>query len=406
MHTNNLQYGGTRISARRKNRARGMVLDYNSLLIALAFSAACLTATLFGSWLYARTERFLLTWAYGALFIVLNIAIYSFYIKSPGRVLGAATFTTLAIGFSLLLAAARQFRTGGPVLWRFVVSTALTCAIVLPAMLAGYDGLAFMIYNTVASVLLFATAADYWKGRAEAPAPITALTVLYSAVAVSFLLCAIVLIADGRMVLGRAPDNWAEDLSLAIAIAGMTGIGALSLALNQWRLAGKHHAEARTDALTGLLNRRALFDLHGAREFTPFEAVVLFDLDRFKAVNDTYGHAVGDEVIVRFAEIIKANLRSTDAAARLGGEEFAVVLLRTMPDRASIFAERVRAAFAAEPIETSNGPLRCTVSAGVAFGIMGGTSFEAVLREADHALYAAKESGRDRIALPGLKRVV
>ena len=81
----------------------------------------------------------------------------------------------------------------------------------------------------------------------------------------------------------------------------MTGIGALSLALNQGRIARHHQLEAQTDALTGLLNRRALFDLHGKTPIGAFTAVVVFDLDGFKAINDQYGHAAGDEVLKVFA---------------------------------------------------------------------------------------------------------
>ncbi|TGP39692.1 GGDEF domain-containing protein, partial [bacterium M00.F.Ca.ET.229.01.1.1] len=93
----------------------------------------------------------------------------------------------------------------------------------------------------------------------------------------------------GRLVLGHAPSNWAEDLSLIIVIASMTGIGGLSLALNQGRLAQHHRRNALTDPLTGLLNRRALFDLHGEAPVGAFMAVVVFDLDGFKAINDEFG---------------------------------------------------------------------------------------------------------------------
>ncbi|TGR62438.1 GGDEF domain-containing protein, partial [Mesorhizobium sp. M2D.F.Ca.ET.223.01.1.1] len=99
--------------------------------------------------------------------------------------------------------------------------------------------------------------------RAEAPVHLIGVSLLYSLTAASFVLCAAVLAWDGKLVLGHAASNWAEDLSLVIVIASMTGIGALSLALNQGRLARHHQREAQTDALTGLLNRRALFDLHG-----------------------------------------------------------------------------------------------------------------------------------------------
>ncbi|TGV46710.1 GGDEF domain-containing protein, partial [Mesorhizobium sp. M2D.F.Ca.ET.160.01.1.1] len=92
--------------------------------------------------------------------------------------------------------------------------------------------------------------------------------------------------------------------------------------------------------------RRALFDMHGHIPVGAFTAVVVFDLDNFKAINDEFGHAAGDEVLKVFARELAANLRSADVAARMGGEEFALVLRRTLPETVEESAERIRAAFA------------------------------------------------------------
>jgi GGDEF domain-containing protein len=302
-----------------------MSLDYNSLLLAVGFSAACLSMTLFGIWLTARSDKFLLTWAVSVLLIVGDVFAYEAYIRTPGRMLGLATFALLLIGFATMLGAAHQFTSGRSPLSRIVLGSAVSLAATLPPMALGYDGLGFMLENSFAALLLFATAFEYWKGRAESPVPIIGVAALYSITAISFVLCALVLVSDGRLVLGHAPSNWAEDLSLVIVIASMTGIGALSLALNQGRLAQHHRRDALTDPLTGLLNRRALFDLHGHAPVGAFMAVVVFDLDGFKAINDEFGHATGDAVLKVFAEELAANLQPTDVAARMGGEEFAPV---------------------------------------------------------------------------------
>ncbi|CCV14114.1 GGDEF domain-containing protein [Mesorhizobium sp. STM 4661] len=375
-----------------------MSLDYNSLLLAIGFSAACLSLTLFGIWLTARTEKFLLTWAISALLIVGDVFIYRDYIDAPGRLLGMASFAVLLVGFSTMLGAAHQFTSGRSPIPLTVLGSGISLAVALPPMALGYDGLGFMLENSCAALLLFATAHEYWKGRAEAPVPIISLTVLYCATALSFALCAMVLAWDGRLVLGHAPSNWAEDLSLVIVIASMTGIGALSLALNQGRLARHHRLDALTDQLTGLLNRRALFDLNGGAPIGAFTAVIVFDLDGFKAINDEFGHATGDQVLKVFAEELARNLRPTDVAARMGGEEFALVLKRTLPETVELAAERIRAAFAARVIETETRPLTCTVSAGFAFGSKEGLSFDKVLSAADKALYAAKRGGRNRVS--------
>ena len=374
-----------------------MLLDYNSLLLAVGFSAACLSLTLFGTWLTARSERFLLTWSVGVLVIVAEVFAFNAYIARPEPVLGLLSLMLLLFAFSVMLGAAHQFRTGRSPLPRIIVGAGLSCAIALPPMALGYDGLGFMLENVLAALLLFGTAHEYWKGRREAPAQLVGMTLLYSLTAASFVLCAAALAWDGKLVLGHAPSNPAEDLSLVIVIASMTGIGALSLALNQGRLARHHKREAQTDALTGLLNRRALFDLHRKPPVGAFTAVVVFDLDGFKAINDEFGHAAGDEVLKVFAQELGQNLRPTDVAARLGGEEFALVLKRTLPEKVEGTAERIRTAFATRAIATEAGLLRCTVSAGFAFGNAEGASFDKVLSAADKALYAAKRSGRNRV---------
>ncbi|KAA0699381.1 sensor domain-containing diguanylate cyclase [Neorhizobium sp. P12A] len=376
-----------------------MMLDYNSLLIALGVSATCLAFTLMGSWFARRPETFLLTCTGGLFLVVAGIFTYSFYVAWPIRFVGSMTFVMFMVGFSIIWAAGYQFRKGHLSRWRILLGSFAGMFATLPAMVAGYDGLAFMGDNIVIATLLFATAREYWLSRNEAPAPLYGISALYALTAITFVMCAAVLISDGKLVLRHAPDNWAEDISLAVCIAGMTGIGALSLALHQWRQAARHRVEANTDPLTGLLNRRALFDLYGQRAFTSSMAVVVFDIDRFKAVNDHYGHATGDAILKFFADELSRNLRASDVVARMGGEEFALVLEEILPGRAEQVAERVRSGFAAREMVVDGKLLKCTVSAGIAIGSSDRLAFDNVLNSADKALYAAKRAGRNRVEL-------
>jgi diguanylate cyclase (GGDEF)-like protein len=383
-----------------------MTLDYSSLLVAVGFSGACLALTLFGSWLTARSERFLLTWSMAVLLIVLNVFAYSLYINTGQAVYAYATYTLLLGGFSLMLGAAHQFRTGKSPIPLFAYIGVISNLIAIPPLVIGYDGLGFMLLNIAACIILLAVAVEYWRGRKEAPGQIIGMVVLYTLTGISFALCAAVLIWDGNLILGSAPKNWAENLNLATAIAGLTGIGAISLTLNHSRMARVHQQDAQTDQLTGLFNRRALFELFGKSNPGPLTAVIMFDLDNFKAVNDEYGHAAGDEVLRIFASELIANKRSTDVAARLGGEEFALVLTQILPDRAESTAERIRAAFSRRQIMTDNGMLSCTVSAGVGFSGQEDISFERLLIDADKALYGAKRDGRNRVSGSTYLRVV
>lgn len=375
-----------------------MAPDYKTLLLAIGLSGMCLAATLFASWLSARVERFLLSWAVGIGFIVLAVAAYGLYVERPDPVLGCLYFALQFAGFAFIYGAAYRFRTASPGRHRIAFVFLLCMAPSAPFLLMGLSGIAFIVFNLLVAVLLALTACEYWKGREEAPLPLTGIFLLYMLTAASFLLCAGMLVKARAWVLAGAPNNWAEDLNLVMAIIGITGIGAMSLALNQWRIAGSNRRAAMTDALTGLLNRRALFDRYGEDPVGPYAAVIAFDLDNFKAVNDRHGHAAGDAVLRVFARVLMENMPTAAIAARLGGEEFALVLDRAPPDRAAHAAESIRIAFAAEPIVVSGIALTCTVSAGVAHAGNEPLSFDALLAVADKALYASKQEGRNRVS--------
>jgi len=161
---------------------------------------------------------------------------------------------------------------------------------------------------------------------------------------------------------------------------------------------------ARTDPLTGLLNRRRMDELgdreieRSLRSSAPL-AVMLADVDHFKRINDRYGHAVGDEVLVEMAARLQSNVRGGDLVARWGGEEFCVLLVDTDDEGARLAAERVRRAVAQRPFETSAGPLKVTLSLGVVALDDGPARLSGLLRQADAALYTAKHRGRDQYYL-------
>lgn len=305
-------------------------------------------------------------------------------------------FSALLIGLALFLGSAYQFQTGQlPV--RLVAATAgVSIGLMSLPMLEGYDGISYIVLNLCAAAMMLLTAWEYWRWRAEAPLLILLLSVLYALTGLSFVLCAVVLLHHGEWIMHRAPSGWAENINLVMSITSIGGLGALSLALNQVRIARHHQREAETDALTGLFNRRALFErslrLRGS------VAVAVFDIDHFKQVNDRHGHQVGDTVLQTFASLLAANVRDGDLAARLGGEEFVIILSETTMDQATQIAERVRESFAGQQFISSSGSFVVTVSAGIAGGDSD-TDIIALLRQADTALYDAKRSGRNRVLL-------
>jgi diguanylate cyclase (GGDEF)-like protein/PAS domain S-box-containing protein len=166
------------------------------------------------------------------------------------------------------------------------------------------------------------------------------------------------------------------------------------------RLLSELAARATTDALTGLSNRRAasealVAEIERARRYERPLAVVLFDLDRFKSINDDLGHEAGDRVLRAFGGVLRSSARSTDVVARWGGEEFLAILPEADLEAASHFAERVRDAFAsAHPLDGRV----VTTSAG-ATQLAAGDDDDAIVRRADAALYDAKRAGRDRLEI-------
>lgn len=161
---------------------------------------------------------------------------------------------------------------------------------------------------------------------------------------------------------------------------------------------------AVTDPLTGLANRRylenhfkVLFNRAAARGRAL--SVCVIDIDRFKSVNDTYGHDAGDEVIKEFAARIRASVRGADLACRFGGEEFVVVMPDTPPEQATVIAERLRKAIEDRAFALTNGgpTISMTASMGIASNLAGSETPEQLLKQADLALYQAKNGGRNRV---------
>ncbi|WP_281750797.1 diguanylate cyclase [Thermodesulfomicrobium sp. WS] len=159
---------------------------------------------------------------------------------------------------------------------------------------------------------------------------------------------------------------------------------------------------AATDQLTGLANRRHFFErLHAevarARRFGSPLCVAMVDVDHFKRVNDTYGHAVGDTVLATVAAVLRESVRAMDVVARVGGEEFAVILPETEMVAATGVLERIRQTVGARPMAGAQGQsFGVTVSCGVAQR-QSGASGEELLSRADDALYAAKAAGRNQV---------
>ncbi|MFY9287356.1 MAG: diguanylate cyclase [Alphaproteobacteria bacterium] len=162
--------------------------------------------------------------------------------------------------------------------------------------------------------------------------------------------------------------------------------------------------QASTDSLTGISNRRYFIaqaeqELRRSRRFARDMSVMMIDIDYFKKINDTHGHAIGDAVLQGVVKSALESLRQSDFLGRLGGEEFAVILPETNLEAATDAAERLRAHMAERPIIAEREAIPCTVSVGVAQLTAKDGGIDALLGRADEALYRAKHNGRNRVEI-------
>lgn len=228
-----------------------------------------------------------------------------------------------------------------------------------------------------------------------------------AAIAAVLALRAGLVLASGRLqghaLEGNAPLETGLVFSfLAMSLAMNFAMGALVVL----RLVNRLRHLSQHDALTRLVNRRGLEQCVEAerqrlqRQGRPF-AVLSIDIDHFKAVNDRHGHAAGDQVLVGVAQALRREARGQDIVARMGGEEFALLLPETGATGAQQMAQRLLEALRAEQHEVEGQRLRVTISIGLAVVTDPSESAEALWRRVDAALYRAKAAGRDRVELAG-----
>lgn len=159
---------------------------------------------------------------------------------------------------------------------------------------------------------------------------------------------------------------------------------------------------SRTDSLTGAFNRRYFFELleyefSASRRYSRPLTLIMFDIDRFKQINDTYGHLTGDEVLEKIVSVVKSQLRETDVLSRYGGDEFVILLSSSNEQDALIVLERIHNELLASPFEATGIKVDLTISVGIASMSNSMEKPDQLVSLADQALYAAKNAGRNRV---------
>jgi diguanylate cyclase (GGDEF)-like protein len=288
--------------------------------------------------------------------------------------------------------------------WRNATTPALVLALAAFLLCYWIDeiGLRALAASLILGAFYLSAAGALARGWAEA-------SMLRRFLALATALLALVVGARGALVL-LAPAGWGW---MSNELLRQLYSGALYLLMLLggfgWLLLGRERLQdelARLEVIDPLLevvNRRGFFGALApwmalARRPGPPTALLLFDLDQFKRVNDSYGHPAGDVVLRTLVDVCKRQLRDSDQLGRLSGVEFAILLPRTSQEDAAMVAERMRAAIAATKVKTERAMIALTASFGVTT-IRADDSSVTLLARADEALRAAKKAGRDRVAL-------
>jgi diguanylate cyclase (GGDEF)-like protein len=366
----------------------------------VASTIAAMLVLLWGYWLN-RGERSLLWMALGFLLGATANFLFAGRPVLPPWLAITTGGSLLTLGVSFLHIAARTFNGKPLQIWTVLAGPAAWLALcAIPAFYANPDARVVAVSAIAAAYYLFAA-----REFAVRDGLVTRLPM------------ALVLVAHGAFVLARIPFVLTDDeAGISVTRSGWFGAASLEalifvqvaaflmVSLTKERVTRRLREAAHTDPLTGLGNRRAFFQRGEAAVAQALRngsdvAVAVFDLDRFKEINDRHGHPIGDAVIQAFAHAAGGRLRASDFVARLGGEEFAAILPDTDGERAVLVAMQVNQAFEATVAALPHPGLTGTVSAGVAHLADGRRSLEALLVAADRALYEAKALGRGQVRL-------
>lgn len=306
----------------------------------------------------------------------------------------------LVIGLGLRWRAVRTFfGHNSSSAWFLALGLFVALALLLSPLLG--RGLIFGLTNGVIAAQILAIIISIILEREQLPSR-WGLVFAYGAVAASSLLRVVQGLFLDRGMDNLLPADIFLDLNLIAATIHISASGAFSLSLAYERSVASLRETALRDPLTGLYNRWSIQDLPELikRAGAPKEAaLVLLDIDHFKAVNDNHGHAAGDQAIKRCAQLIRRVFQKDDLIARIGGEEFIILLPGKNIRHASRLAETLRKAIEDEPMLFQGKDIRLTASFGISHGSLNAHSFTHLLEKADACLYQAKNAGRNRIVV-------
>jgi diguanylate cyclase (GGDEF)-like protein len=380
-----------------------MKLDVNTLFIVTMNVEVLLGLLLFFAWTQNFSKRALAWWGSAHLVRAVSIMLFGLHGTVPTSV--SIDFANAALfgSFALTWSGARVFdgRHPGPAI--ALAGIAIWLLACRTPLFAASAELRALVGAAIVTAYTWLTAYEFWRGRAEA------LVSRWPAIFILF--------AHGALFLLRTPlsatlhatpgndfamSGWLELLSLE-ALLFTISIAFILLAMAKERTEFWHRTAARTDLLTGVANRRgfleqAVLSKQRATALQP-TAVLLFDLDHFKSINDQHGHAVGDRALRIFADIAKTYVGEHGFIGRWGGDEFVAVLHDTTAERAAATAELIKVTFENKAADIEEHAVNATVSVGMVFSERDSFELPVLMLRADRALYRAKQDGRNRLVV-------
>jgi len=380
-----------------------MMLDVGTILVATIAGCAVLGCLMLVDWWQSRATLELAWWGTAYLFGALSLLALIGRRAIAPDLLYSTSAALMLFGYGCLWIGVRHFFRRQQPIGRVLTLCILWLGLAQLPVVQESAPTRTAIVSAVVALLSFAITYDFWCNRSERLASrVPAMIIcgvhgLFFAVRVPF--------AEAMTL--PANLGTASILYGVLALEGLVFViasGFTFVALTKERAEVAQRRAATIDSLTGVFNRRAFFERadrlvrRSEIDSRPL-AVLLFDIDRFKQINDRFGHPVGDRLLIEFTTLTSQLLRPTDLFGRIGGEEFAAILPGAPPGAAVAAADRVRAAFAAVIVTEGEADVRATVSVGVTVIDGDNIGLDRVIAIADRALYRAKHNGRNRVEM-------
>lgn len=373
-----------------------------SLLLALLLILSTLTVILYVAWHFNQGAPGLREWFFAFLIGLINLVIFFSQPQVPTIVMVLLNQSTL-MGIALLALRACYLHTGEQFHHSKTILVLMAIALLLITYLTVVEPnqpLRYFIGSMFSGVLFISAGIRLIRNQLKT-APIQYLFGLSLLFHGLFNCLRIGLfqppIAQGIKALSLTPTDLILYEQLFISTLFALGI---VMIVNE-SISKQLRLQANYDPLTNLFNRRVFLDLLRKNKSLSLRtkipsSLMMIDIDHFKSINDQYGHQIGDQVLADFANRVKKNLRTEDVVARMGGEEFAILLQHTNQESALQFSERLRASFEVSPAKTSNGEIFYSISIGV-ITIDELMSTDEALNFSDLAMYQAKRNGRNQV---------